>query len=228
MNCWDVLGIEPTRDRDRISQAYDSQMKFASEQEAKDLDQAFRKATGEMPPEPQQAEEAEEAEEEEKMKSSESASTSPEAASAETLSADDSQIAREVVIQIKALLNDDQRQQDVGIWKAILCEPPADHLPIRRKIARQLEPQLRPMAENGSFPQPVAKFLGDWFEWFSVSEVSQQPDPRNLPEAEFSSEPQPEDPKDQPPQMVNFWPAVIGWIVGLVLLATIFGGLGGG
>jgi len=28
--------------------------------------------------------------------------------------------------------------------------------------------------------------------------------------------------------MVNFWPAVIGWIAGLVILATLFGGMGGG
>jgi hypothetical protein len=33
---------------------------------------------------------------------------------------------------------------------------------------------------------------------------------------------------EQPPQMMNFWPAVIGWIVGLAILAALFGGMGGG
>ncbi|EMP56778.1 hypothetical protein MSNKSG1_05571 [Marinobacter santoriniensis NKSG1] len=27
--------------------------------------------------------------------------------------------------------------------------------------------------------------------------------------------------------MVNFWPAVVGWIIGLAILAAIFGGMGG-
>ena len=34
--------------------------------------------------------------------------------------------------------------------------------------------------------------------------------------------------EELPPQMVNFWPAVIGWIVGLAVLATLFSGMGGG
>ncbi len=230
MNCWEILGIEPTQDRDRIRQAYEAQMKFASEQEAKDLEQAFREATGsEMPPtgsapaqEPKPAEVAEPV----------NAVTMPDQstgeAADETLSANDAQIVREVIIQVKALLNDDNRVQDAGIWKAILCEPPADQLPLRREIARQLQPQVRPMAENGSFPQPVAHFLGEWFDWFSVSEASQEPDPQRYPESGRGAEQQPEEAADQPPQMVNFWPAVIGWIVGLALLATIFGGMGSG
>ena len=226
MSCWDILGIEPTRDRDRIRQAYEGQMKFASEQEAKALEQAFREATGEMPPQAAGTSAAAVFTEPAAGKPPEQSAPGPEAD--ESLSAEDSQIVREVIIQVKALLNDDSRQKDVGIWKAILCEPPADHLPLRREIARQLEPQLRPMAENGSFPQPVAKFLGDWFDWFSVSEANLEPDPRLNPEPDDPRETDPDDEADQPPQMVNFWPAVIGWIVGLVVLAAIFGGMGGG
>lgn len=229
MNCWEILGIEPTQDRDRIRRAYQSQMKFASEQEARDLEQAFREATGEMPeagsiPAP----EGKSAEVSESVSSGSSADDSVRENSDEALSANDAQIVREVVIQVKALLNDDNRLQDAGIWKAILCEPPADQLPLRREIARQLEAQVRPMAENGSFPPPVARFLGEWFDWFSVSDVIQEPDPRNHPEDVVDLDQQPEETEDQPPQMVNFWPAVIGWIVGLVVLAAIFGGLGGG
>lgn len=218
MTCWDILGIEPTNDRDRIRQAYEGQMKFASEEEARDLDRAYREATGEVPAtsvqETPQACEPE---------------SQGQAVRQEELGAQDAQVVREVVIQVKALLNDSQRQKDVGIWKAILCEPPADHMPIRREIARQLEPQLRPMAENGGFPQPVAHFLGDWFEWFSVRDANPEPDPRNLPEQDMADEYRSSDAEqDQPPQMVNFWPAVIGWIVGLVILASFFGGMGGG
>ncbi|PPK50781.1 molecular chaperone DnaJ [Marinobacter persicus] len=220
MNCWEILGIEPTNNRDRIREAYDRQMKFASGEDAQALDRAFREATGEVPPTSEPV-----AEHSEEVPRSEPVDDS--------LDANDAQIAREVVIQIRALLNDDRRQQDVGIWKAILCEPPADQLPVRREIARSLEPQLRPMAENGSFPQPVAKFLGDWFDWFSVSEanrqpVPDQPDPRNYPEPGVGKNEDNDEAPEQPPQMMNFWPAVIGWIVGLAILASIFGGMSGG
>jgi len=220
MNCWEILGIEPTNNRDRIREAYDRQLKFASGEDAQALDRAFREATGEVPQASEPAAEH----------SVEAPQSEP---GEDSLDANDAQIAREVIIQIKALLNDERRQQDVGIWKAILCEPPADQLPIRREIARSLEPQLRPMAENGSFTQPVAKFLGDWFDWFSVSEANRQPlpdqhDPRNYPEPRVGQTQDSDDAPEQPPQMMNFWPAVIGWIVGLAILAAIFGGMGGG
>ena len=151
MNCWEVLGIEPTEDRQRIQLAYEQQLKFASGEEAETLDRAFREATGDAP-------------------RAEAVTTPVSNQSPEpdrTLDANEGQIVREVVIQINALLNDSGRSRDVGIWKAILCEPPADEAPVRREIARQLEPQVRPMAENGSLPAPVAQFLGDWFEWTS-------------------------------------------------------------
>ena len=46
MNCWDILGIEPTDNRERIRQAYEQQMKFASDHEAEALRQAYQEATG--------------------------------------------------------------------------------------------------------------------------------------------------------------------------------------
>ena len=209
MNCWEVLGIEPTEDRQRIQLAYEQQLKFASGEEAEKLDRAFREATGSAPkPEAPQAPVSDQ---------------SQESNSDRALDANEGQIVREVVIQINALLNDSGRSRDVGIWKAILCEPPADQAPVRREIARQLEPQVRPMAENGSLPAPVAQFLGDWFEWASLQELVEQADEPQAKHAEMNAEE-----ADQPPQLVNFWPAVIGWIVGLAILASLFGGMGGG
>ncbi|MGO1749656.1 MAG: hypothetical protein ACTHZR_05190 [Marinobacter sp.] len=140
------------------------------------------------------------------------------------LDASEGQVVREVMIQIKALLNDPGRCRDAGIWKAILCEPPADELPLRQEIGRQLEPQLRPMAENGSFPPPVVAFLGEWFDWHSLQVVVAPEDEQGHPEQDVADE----DFEPEAPQMVNFWPAVIGWIIGLAVLATIFGGMSGG
>ncbi|MGO1462235.1 MAG: hypothetical protein ACTHYN_09830 [Marinobacter sp.] len=140
------------------------------------------------------------------------------------LDASQRQVVREVMIQIKALLNDSGRCRDAGIWKAILCEAPADQMPLRREIGRQLEPQLKPMAENGSFPSPVVGFLGEWFDWHSLQDVIVQEDERGLAEQNVADE----EFESEPSQSVNFWPAVIGWIIGLIVLATIFGGMGGG
>ncbi|MDO6442265.1 J domain-containing protein [Marinobacter sp. 2_MG-2023] len=204
MNCWEILGIEPTRDRQRVQDAYENQLRFASDSEAVQLKEAFREAIGEPV---------------------EETPVAP-AVSSETreLDASESQVAREVVIQIKALLNDSGRTSDAGIWKAILCEPPADQLPVRREIGRQLEPQLRPMAENGSFPGPVVRFLAEWFDWHSLQDAVALEDERSYPEPDMAEE----GIESEPPQMVNFWPAVIGWVIGLVILAMLFGGMGGG
>ena len=215
MNCWEILGIEPTNDRQRIQQAYEQQLKFASGAEAERLDDAFREATGDRPaaptgtakPAPQPDPVAE-----------------PRQPASATLSASEGQIVREVVIQVNALLNDSARSRDVGIWKAILCEAPADQPAVKREIGGQLEPQLRPMAENGGLPLPVAQFLGDWFEWSSLQDkVASQ-----AQESEARADEASEEEIEQPPQLVNFWPAVIGWIVGLAVLASLFGGMGGG
>ena len=214
MNCWEILGIEPTGDRQRIQDAYEQQLKFASDAEARRLEQALREALGDAP---------EPAGEESVAVRRQEPDRGGDEVAARPLDASDGQVVREVVIQVKALLNDASRSKDVGIWKAILNEPPADQTPLRREIGRQLEPQLRPMAENGSFPAPVAQFLRDWFNWFSIKQVQGLPDERNYPEREMAQAQ-----ADEPPQMVNFWPAVIGWIVGLVILATLFGEMGGG
>ncbi|MGF2734751.1 J domain-containing protein [Marinobacter sp. DUT-1] len=219
MNCWEILGIEPTSDRQRIQQAYEQQLKFASGEEADRLDQAFREATGEAPVS-EQKEDAEEAE----ASPANQESATRDTVAGRPLDSQEGQIVREVIIQIKALLNDSRRSKDVGIWKAILCEPPADKPALRREIAGQLEPQLRPMAENGSLAAPVTRFLGEWFDWYSLQDAPEEPvDERNYPEPGMAG-----DEPEQPPQMVNFWPAVIGWIVGLIILASIFGGMGGG
>ncbi|TYC63889.1 J domain-containing protein [Marinobacter sp. BW6] len=214
MNCWEILGIEPTGDRRRIQDAYEQQLKFASEDEARRLEQAFREAVGDAPAPVKPADDAVQTEQH-----SQSQDEEPE----RPLDANEGQVVREVVIQIKALLNDSSRSKDAGIWKAILAEPPADEPQLRREIGRQLEPQVRPMAENGTFPAPVAQFLGEWFGWFAIEEAPEEADERKYPEPGMA-----EEQDEQPPQMVNFWPAVIGWIVGLVILATLFGGMGGG
>jgi len=205
MNCWEILGIEPTRDRQRVQDAYENQLRFASEDEAAQLKEAFREAVGEAP--------------------AETSPVVPESGPEEReLGASDRQVVREVIIQVKALLNDSGRSHDAGIWKAILCEPPADQLPLRRELGRQLEPQLRPMAENGTFPGPVVRFLGEWFEWYDLQDAVAQEDELRYPEPDMEGE----GTDSESPQMVNFWPAVVGWVIGLVILATIFGGMGGG
>lgn len=215
MNCWEILGIEPTRDRARIDAAYERQEKFASEEELERLRQAYREATGGEPVvsgvEPENREEANQASEQ---------------AEPAELDASEQQIVREVVIQIRALLNDSRRSSDPQIWKAILGEPPADQPRIRKEIGRALEQQVRPMAENGTFPAPVVEFLAGWFDWYSLRDA-----PELQAEDETFSDRSGADqgPQEElPPQMVNFWPAVIGWIVGLAILATLFSGMGGG
>lgn len=222
MTCWEILGIEPTGDRQRIKQAYEQQLKFASSDEAKQLNEAFREATGEAPAtgDYPDRDDAPLTMDPEKNRNNEDQDQEH---SDRALDSTESQVVREVVIQVKALLNDPSRSQDVGIWKAILCEPPADRRPVRSAIASQLEPQLRPMAENGTLPKPVAHFLGGWFEWFNLQDVAEKTDDQTYAESGSADEE-----ADQPPQMVNFWPAVVGWIVGLAILASLFSGMGGG
>ncbi|AOY87784.1 molecular chaperone DnaJ [Marinobacter salinus] len=218
MNCWEILGIEPTGDHERIQRAYEQQLKFASGEDANRLDQAFREATGQMPASPKGGPESEIPDE------APAAVDEPiSGASNQPLDGNEGQVVREVVIQIKALLNDSSHSKDAGIWKAILCEPPADQSRLRAEIGRQLEPQIRPMAENGSFPESVTHFLGHWFGWSSLQAMPEEADERIYRESEV-----PEVGENEPPQMVNFWPAVIGWIIGLVILASFFGGMGGG
>lgn len=228
MNCWEVLGIEPTRDQARIQAAYEQQEKFASGEELEQLRRAFREATGGEPmtgqDQPEVRSDAQNPEPE-ATETVEGATASPEQAPAE-LDASERQVVREVVIQIRALLNDSGRSNDAQIWKAILGEPPADQPHIRREIASALEPQVRPMAENGSFSPAVVQFLAGWFDWYSLRDAPEQEAEDDAQASKASADQ--ESQEELPPQMVNFWPAVIGWIVGLAILATLFGGMGGG
>ena len=132
MNCWEILGIEPTGDRRKIQDAYEQQLKFASEDEAKSLEAAFREAVGDDPGPVKQASDTVQTEPHREVQDEE-----PD----RPLDANEGQVVREVVIQIKALLNDSSRSKDPGIWKAILDEPPADQPRLRREIGRQLSPR---------------------------------------------------------------------------------------
>ena len=221
MNCWEVLGIEPTGDHARIRAAYEQQEKFASGEELERLQQAFKEATG---GEPQTDNEPSDAGNEEQPQ----VADTPVAVRQEDqeLDASERQVVREVVIQVRALLNDSSRSKDAQIWKAILGEPPADQPHVRKEIAGALEPQVRPMAENGSFPAPVVQFLAGWFDWYSLRDAQEHDAEEDMEAETPTGDQQPQE--ELPPQMVNFWPAVIGWIVGLAVLATLFSGMGGG
>jgi hypothetical protein len=221
MNCWEVLGIEPTGDHARIRAAYEQQEKFASGEELERLRQAFKEATGGEPKADNGPSEAS------------TGGREPQVGASDTvrqesggLDASERQVVREVVIQVRALLNDSSRSKDAQIWKAILGEPPADQPHIRREIADALEPQVRPMAENGSFPAPVVQFLAGWFDWYRLRDAHEHDADEDVEAEKPAGDQQPQE--ELPPQMVNFWPAVIGWIVGLAVLATLFSGMGGG
>ncbi|MEP1214843.1 MAG: J domain-containing protein [Marinobacter sp.] len=220
MNCWEILGIEPTRDRALIDAAYERQEKFASEDELVRLRQAYREATGSDSAEPGESDLVDAASANNAVTEAEGQDEGAE------LTASEQQVVREVVIQIHALLNDSRRSSDPQIWKAILGEPPADQPRLRNEVGRSLEHQVRPMAENGTFPAPVTQFLAGWFDWYSLRDAPelQQEDETFSEKASGDQQPQ----EEPPPQMVNFWPAVIGWIVGLAILATLFSGMGGG
>lgn len=230
MNCWEILGIAPTKDQGLIKAAFERQRKFATEEEADRLADAYRqildghgdRPVGPVPnrPTPTQP-----------NAGAESFATDPvpdvePAPMTET----DHRVAREVAIQIRALLNDPERSQDHTIWRAILAEPPADRPAIREAVGEALESDVRPMAENGAFPAPVARFLADWFGWYGVADALDRQGNQATPElmGSTSGERAPREESEKPPQMTNFWPMVIGWIVGLAILASLFGGMGGG
>ncbi len=197
MNCWEILGIDPTGDRAAIDRAYEQQKKFAAEEDLDRLQQAYREASGDP------------------------------AETEADLSAQERQVVREVAIQVKALLNDSRRSADEGIWRAILTEPPADQSHIRSAIAKDLEPQIRPMADNGTFPPPVVAFLGDWFGWTELQHAGRQ---APVPQSTDQAHPEQENTDEEEPQpsVTNFWPAVVGWIVALAVLATFFDSIFGG
>lgn len=209
MNCWEILGIDPTGDRTAIDRAYEQQKKFAADEELDRLDQAYREASGES------------------VGNQPDVAKQPQPRADAELTAQEQQVVREVVIQVKALLNDSRRAADEGIWHAILAEPPADQPHLRTAIAHTLEPQVRPMADNGSFPIPVLMFLGDWFGWQELQDAAQQApetDPTELGPDAAESNPD----EEGQPAMTSFWPSVVGWIVALAVLAAVFDGMFGG
>ncbi|MEX0604425.1 MAG: J domain-containing protein [Marinobacter sp.] len=229
MNCWDVLGIEPTRDRAVIDEAYERQQKFASKGEQSLLDKAYRQALSDTG-------QATNPSSVEKPIDNEPvhpplAEMDTEALNPDTedrpLSENDHRVVRETVIQIRALLNDTYRTKDVQVWKAILAEPPSDQTAIRQQIDEALEKEVRPMAENGAFPPEVAHFLADWFGWHSLRDAK----PSSVfdePRQSVSKQGGEEEHSEEKPQSVNFWPAAIGWIVGLAILTSLFSNMGGG
>lgn len=241
MNCWETLGIEPTRDADRIRDAFERQSKFAEGEESRRLEEAYRDALmeaghgarSEPDPEPPVHETGAAPDTDSAADANSWQSTAHRA----PLSAAEQQVVREVVIQVNAMLNDDARLQDVAIWRAILTEPPADQDHLRAAIGEALEPRLRPMAEHSQLSAPVARFLGDWFGWYGMTDALER-DPHDeeltLDDAgryqgvSFPESDSQQSSDSQRPQMTNFWPAVIGWIVGIVILTSLFGALTGG
>ncbi len=217
MSCWDVLGIERTSDRAAIDAALRQQQKFASNEEQSRLNEAYRSALEEVGLEMGPADDQP------------AVPSAPEVAAdgATALNAREQQIVRETVIQIQALLNDSSRNHDPRIWKAILTEPPADQPGIRASIAERLTSDVRPMAANGTFPVGVCRFLDDWFGWQTLTKVDPHIDLDGQSRPDGSSG-RPAGDQSESPQMVNFWPAVIGWIIGLAVLAAIFSNLTGG
>jgi hypothetical protein len=229
MNCWDVLGIEPTRDRAAIDEAYERQQKFASQGDQALLENAYRQALSDTGQAPSRSPVEEQTDN--------SATNAPPAgfdtgelsldSDVPPLSESDQRVVRETVIQIRALLNDNYRTKDVQVWKAILAEPPSDQPAIRQQIGQALEKEVRPMAGNGAFPPDVAHFLADWFGWHSLRDAK-PPSVFDEPRQRSTDTTGDEENSEQKPQSVNFWPAAIGWIVGLVILTSLFSSMGGG
>lgn len=239
MNCWETLGIEPTRDTARIRNAFEQQSKFAEGEEARRLEAAFRDAMVEVGHDVPSAAAPEvvSAPASESQPSGANASRWQSEAHRAPLSSSEQQVVREVVIQVNAMLNDHVRLQDVAIWRAILTEPPADQEHVRAAIGEELESSLRPLAEESRLPAPVARFLGDWFGWYGMTDALDRQElegDANLDDAgryqgiSYPSSEEGDNPQPERPQMTNFWPAVIGWIVGIIILTSLFGALTGG
>lgn len=233
MNCWETLGIEPTRDTARIRNAFEQQSKFAEGEEARRLENAYRAAMAEAG---HDVEAAPTQEEPRQQHVTDDSLDEPAEAPNTPLSAEEQQIVREVVIQVRAMLNDRLRREDAAIWRAILTEPPADQDRLRAAIGDELEPMLRPLADEGTLPIPVARFLGDWFGWYGMTDALEQAgaadaaidDAGRYQGVSFPPGAEGDGSEPEHPQMTNFWPAVIGWIVGIIVLTSLFGALTGG
>ncbi|ROT99651.1 J domain-containing protein [Marinobacter sp. R17] len=220
MTCWEVLGISPTNNRERIEKAYASQRKFASGESLSDLDEAYRQAlreggfaVAEPTPEPEH----------------QAAHTAPASGPTPALSARDQQVVREIVIQVEAMLNDSYRRSDANIWRAILTEPPADRDGIREAASEALYPRLKPYLDDGSLPQPVRAFLSQWFGWSELdestsNEIQTTNDPFDDPLHRGPGATPSEDTegREHHQSTTSFWPAAIGWIAGLIILTSLF------
>ncbi|MGP4844108.1 J domain-containing protein [Marinobacter sp. 1Y8] len=229
MTCWELLGISPTNNREEIEEAYTAQRKFVAEQDLAELDRARHDAFAEArlaSQEPQSRVTT-------PISETQSAPVVEQESAARPLNARDQQVAREVVIQIEAMLHDSIRCQDPQIWRAILAEPPADSDPIREAIGGSLHPRIKPLLNAGELSQPVVAFLAQWFGWPELEAVNEQQIADsdvmaerdrdfsdNTPGAESTS-------GDKPQGGVSFWPAVLGWVVALVVLTSIFNHLTG-
>ncbi|PVY78116.1 hypothetical protein C8D92_102152 [Tamilnaduibacter salinus] len=219
MTCWEVLGIDPTNDRTAIDQAYQSQKKFASGDDLERLDAAYREATGEG------------------SRSEPGPSAAPDTAASQAserrpatpagLDAREAQVKREVVLQLEAMLNDRVRMQDVGIWRAILTDPPADRDAIREALSNELYPRLYPLIEKRELAPPVLHFLSEWFGWEELEQAAGEerrgvPDPMAGPSGYRDVSPEEDSDESQRPTLPSFWPAIVGWIVGLIVLTSLF------
>lgn len=214
MSCWQVLGIEPTRNPSEIQSAYNQQVKFANSDEVRALDNALHEAMAQAGVSVLPVNKPVE-------------SSHAEAGGA--LSAADHQVVREVVLQVHALLNDSARVNDVAVWKAVLTEPPADRAEMREHLAEKLEGQLRSLAKQGTLPAGVADFLGQWFGWSELVEVVHQSPQQSAGvdvDAQVKEELSPVH-KAERESMKHFWPAAIGWIIGLIVLTSLFSNMTG-
>ncbi|TBW56003.1 J domain-containing protein [Marinobacter halodurans] len=220
MTCWEVLGISPTNNRERIEKAYASQRKFATGEALSELDDAYRQAlreggfaVSEPSPEPETP----------------AVSEAPASGPTPALDARDQQVVREIVLQVDAMLNDSHRRSDPNIWRAILTEPPGDRDVVREAASDALYPRLKPYIDDGSLPQPVLAFLSQWFGWPELDEAelteersTNDPFDDPLHRGPGASQAENADGREKRQPMISFWPAAIGWIAGLIILTSIF------
>ena len=148
------------------------------------------------------------------------------------MSAEERQVVREVIIQAKAALNDRMRYQDKNVWRAILSDPPADKPSLRNAIGPELKDDIERLHHDDQLPLDTVRFLADWFGWDSLKDRLRIPaDDENLAASESDSRsgryqtapPGYDESNNQQPQFIKFLPAVVGWIVGLVVLTSLFG-----
>lgn len=217
MNCWDVLGIEPTGDVSRIESAYHQQVKFATTEDARELERAMHEALELAGASPRAS------------RAAQPHPTPADSSAQQPLTAAEHQVVREVVIQVRALLNDTGRCSDPAIWRAILTEPPADKPAVRYQVAEALEAQLRPMAKQGGLSVGVADFLGKWFNWSELADLPEESAQEYVPGASAADQADGLERAEagDKQNMSSFWPAAIGWIIGLVVLTSLFSNMTG-